>query len=185
MKNVTIKNALLSLTAVLAVACGASHETTASYKKPADFTTRKTFRIDMKAAPGSITSKNAAKVVNSAKNEMTKKGFSENTSNPDWVVNITTGVKKTDEAGTNSNQFGGFSSLRDQIYWGQYKTTPKATKNTDFSAAIVIADAATGKIVWQSSGNVELAGNTTNPAKTIDSTVTNMLAGFSSTIAKN
>lgn len=185
MKNVTIKNVLLSLTTVLAVACGTSNKTTASYEKSADFSTHKTFRIDMKAAPGSITSKNAALVVNSAKNEMVKKGYTENTSNPDLVVSMTTLVKKTQEAAINTNQFGGFSSLRDQIYWGQYKTTPKATKNTDFSLVIAIADAATSKNVWQGSGNVEFAGATVNTGKTIDSTVTHILAGFSAAVAKH
>ena len=33
------------------------------------------------------------------------------------------------------------SLTRDQIYWGQYKSNAKATKNTDFSLMIAIADA--------------------------------------------
>lgn len=185
MKNVTIKNVLLSLTSTLAVACGTSSKTTASYEKSANFSAHKTFRIDMKAAPGSITSKNAALVVNSARDEMAKKGYKENTANPDLVVNIATLVKKTDEAAINTNQFGGFSSLRDQIYWGQYKTTPKATRKTDFSMVIAIADAATTKNVWQGSGNVEFTRNTANPGKTIDSTITKILAGFSAADEKH
>lgn len=185
MKNVTIKNVLLSLTTVLAVACSTSNKTTAGYEKSADPGARNTFRVDMKTAPGSITSKNASLVRSSAINEMTRKGFAESTGSTDWVVNIVTLVKNTDAPAINTNQFSGFSSLRDQIYWGQYKTTPKATKNTDFSLVIAIADASTSRNVWQGSGNVELARGTVNTGVTIDSTVTHILAGFSAAVAKH
>lgn len=184
MKNVTIKNVLLSLTTVLAVACGTSNKTTAGNEKSAALSTHNTFRVDMKTAPGSIISKNASLVRSSAINEMTRKGFAESAGSTDWVVNIVTLVKSTETAAINTNQFSGFSSLRDQIYWGQYKSTPKATKNTDFSLMIAIADAATSKNVWQGLANVELAGASVNTERVIDSTVTAMLAGFSSPVAK-
>jgi len=184
MRNVTIKNVLLSLTTVLAVACGTSHKTTAGYEKTPDFATEKTFRVDIKSVPGSITSKNAALLVNSAKNKMAKKGFTKKKTSPGQELKIITRLKEGSEPRVNTNQVGGFGSIQEQIYWSQYKTTPKATKSTSFSLTIVIADAATSKNVWQGTAIVELAGASVNPERVIDSTVTNILAGFSTAVAK-
>ena len=93
-------------------------------------------------------------------------------------------IRDRSEPVINADQFGGFGSIQEQIYWSQYKTTPKATKSTSFSLTIVIADAATSKNVWQGTAIVELAGASVNPERVIDSTVTNILAGFSTAVAK-
>src|SRR5215467_5811519 len=72
------------------VSCGPSLKVTKDYDKSVNFDQYKTFALyKSDSIHDAISQLNQQRIFNAVKSEMAKKGFQENTSNPDVLVNVT------------------------------------------------------------------------------------------------
>ena len=80
----------LLLIAGYLISCGPSLKVTDDYDKSVNFDQYKTFSLfNSDSIHDAISQLNQQRIINAVKNEMTKKGLQENTTNPDVLVNIT------------------------------------------------------------------------------------------------
>ncbi|WP_348811673.1 DUF4136 domain-containing protein [Flavobacterium maritimum] len=161
--------------------CSPSLSVTTDYDRSADFSKYKTFAFyDLADKSGSLSDLNRNRIINAVKTEMKNKGFTETSSNPDVMVNVTTVLvnKQSVTADTNTYGYGGY--YRPYRWGGSYSgtTTYNVYNYKDGSLIIDIIDAEKNQLVWQGTGNKEIDKPSSNPDQTISEAVAKIMSSY-------
>jgi len=180
-----MKNYLSVLFAVgvtIFFSCGPSLKVNTDYDKDVNFSQYKTFAIDKNDTINeAISAFNRERVLNAIRDEMTKKGFQENTSNPDLFV-FTAAIFKDKVSVTSNTNYYGYGGMYHPYYWGGGMATSNTSYNVrqykDGSLIIDVVDSKTQKLVWEGVGNKEIDGPIKNPETSIPKAVASIMTGF-------
>jgi len=178
---------LLAIAAYL-ISCGPSLKVTHDYDKSVNFDQYKTFALyKSDSIHDAISPLNQQRIVNAVKDEMVKKGFQENTSNPDVLVNITA-VLENRVAVSSTTDYYGYGGMYRPYYWGGGMGSSTTNYNVqhykDGSLIIDVVDANSKKLVWQGTGNKEIDGPVKNPDTAIPKAVASIMESFPTGKAK-
>jgi len=165
--------------------CSPTVKVTNDYDHAINFGEFKTFAVyDLKAQQGQVNQLNIERVTNAIRAEMTAKGFTESTSNPDLKVNAVSILKNKTQVTADSNFYGYGGMYRPYGYWGGgammggASTTFNSYDYVDGSLIIDIVSTKTDKLVWQGIGNAEIDSKPDNPEEFINSSIKKILEGF-------
>jgi hypothetical protein len=178
-----IKNlAMLSLGLILIASCGPTLKVTHDFDKNANFSGYHSFNFYNLKTTGSVSQLNADRIVEAIKAEMVSKGYKENSSSPDLMINAVTILKDKQSVSATTNYYGYGGLYRPYSYWGggmAYGSTSVNTYNyKDGSLIIDIVDAKNQKMVWQGTGNSEIDKTPKDPTEKINTAVTKILESF-------
>jgi len=172
----------IALVGLMLASCGTTVNVSSDYDRANNFSGYKTFSVyDLKTKEGQVSSLNAERIVKAIRAEMTKKGFTESSSNPDLQVNAMTFLKDKQSVTANTNYYGYGGGYRSYGYWGGGvggTTTYNTYNYKDGSLIIDIIDSKTNKMVWTGTGNAEIDKAPKNPDEFIAGAVTKILAAF-------
>ncbi|WP_163407346.1 DUF4136 domain-containing protein [Flavobacterium ajazii] len=165
--------------------CSPTVNVTKDYDHAINFSEFKTFAVfDLKAQEGQVNQLNVDRVAKAIRAEMTAKGFTESTSNPDLKVNAVSILKNKTSVSANSNYYGYGGMYRPYGYWGgggmmaSGTTTFNTYDYVDGSLIIDIVSTKTDKLVWQGIGNAEIDSKPDNPEEFINGAIKKILEGF-------
>jgi Domain of unknown function (DUF4136) len=184
MKN-TYNIFMIFLAALMLVSCSTVSVTT-DYDKTTSFSQYKTFDFyQLTDKSGSVSDLNKNRIIKAIKTDLLSKGFTQTSSNPDLLVNITTILedKKRVIAQTDYYGYGGY--YRPYSWGGRYAGfAPPATTSfnvydyKDGSLIIDIIDTSKKQLVWQGTGNKEIDKPSDDPDTTINEAVTKIMESF-------
>lgn len=167
--------------ALIIFSCSPSLKVTSDYDKSASFAQYKTFAIDTMRMSQSVSQLNQNRIINAVKAEMTKKGFTENTT-PDLLVHISAIFEKQKSVTSTTDYYGYGGFYRPYMWGGGMGATGYTTYNvqnyTDGSLIIDIADAKTKNLLWEGIGNKEIDKPAKDPDAAISEAVGKILANF-------
>lgn len=150
--------------------------------KTIDFTKYKSFSFyELKDKSGAVSDLNKNRIIQAVKSEMFKKGFIENKTNPDLLINLTTLIadKKSVTSNTNYYNYGGYYR---PYGWGNgylgSTTTYNVYEYKDGSLIIDLIDVNSNQLLWQGIGNKEIDSPSKNPEKTISEAVAKIMEKF-------
>ena len=173
---------------ILFNSCGPSLKVTSDYDKAADFTKYKTFKIDLDPQKTSVSQLNQTRIITAVKNELTKKGLTENTTSPDLLVNISTILKDKKSISSNTDYYGYGGFYRPYVWGGGMGVTGYTTYNIqdykDGSLIIDVADASSKKLIWEGIGNSEIDKPLSNPDAQISAAIAKIMASYPSGLTK-
>lgn len=171
--------------------CSPTVKVTTDYDHAANFSEYKTFAFyDLKAQEGQINQLNVDRITKAIRAELTSKGFTETTINPDLKVNAVTILKNKTSVSANTDFYGYGGMYRPYGYWGGgammggANTTFNTYDYVDGSLVIDIVSSKTQKLVWQGIGNAEIDSKPDNPEEFIAASIKKILAGFPPGLAK-
>lgn len=171
--------------------CSPTVKVTTDYDHATNFSNFKTFAVyDLKAQEGQINQLNADRILKSIRTEMTAKGFTETSNNPDLKVNAVTILKNKTSVSANTDFYGYGGMYRPYGYWGGgammggANTTVSTYDYVDGSLVIDIVSTKTQKLVWQGIGNAQIDSKPDNPEEFIGNSIKKILAGFPPGLAK-
>ena len=125
---------------------------------------------------------NVDRIINAIKGELTKKGLTETSHNPDLMVNAITILKDKQEVTATTNYYGYGGYYRPYGYYGGMGGSGYTTVSTyeykDGSLIIDMVDAKTNKMVWEGIGNKDIDKAPKNPDEAIRNAVASILAGY-------
>jgi hypothetical protein len=182
MKKLYRVGILIAVT-VIVVSCGPSLKVSSDYDKAANFGQYKTFSLYRSdSLHESISQLNQDRIFNSVKNEMTKKGFQETTSNPDLLINVVA-ILKDRVAVSSTTDYYGYGGVYRPYYWGTGMGTTSTTNYNvqhykDGSLIIDVIDAGTKKLLWQGTGNKEIDKPAKDPDTAIPKAISSIMASF-------
>jgi len=170
------------LMAICLIGCGPSLKVTHDYDKSVNFDQYKTFALyNSDSIHDAISQLNQQRIINAVKGEMTKKGFQENTSNPDVLVNITA-ILQNRVAVSSTTDYYGYGGMYRPYYWGGGMSAASTNYNVqhykDGSLIIDVIDASTKKLVWQGTGNKEIDKPAKDPDTAIPKAVASIMESF-------
>lgn len=175
----------------LLFSCSPTVKVTTDYDHAANFGEYRTFTVyDLKAQEGQVNQLNVDRVAKAIRAEMTAKGFTESTSNPDLKVNAVSILKNKTQVTADTNFYGYGGMYRPYGYWGGGammgggSTTFNSYDYVDGSLIIDIVSAKTGKLVWQGIGNAQIDSKPDNPEEFINGAIKKILEGFPPGVAK-
>jgi hypothetical protein len=176
-----IKLSFVLLTAIILGACGSGIKISSDFDRSVDFSKYKTFSFYQLTDKGpGLSELNRDRIVNSIKQELVKKGMTENNTNPDVLVNATA-VTKDKKQVTGTTNYYGYGGYYRPYSWSpgfSGTTTYNVYEYKDGSLIIDFVDAASKKLVWQGTGNKEIDMPVKNAETLIPEAVTKILAGF-------
>ena len=177
-----IKGLFVAITTLCVASCSTPLKVTNDFDKDTDFTGYKTFAIDTLKASQSVSQLNQNRIIHAVKNEMTKKGFTENASDPDLLINVAT-VLKDKKSDSSSTDFYGYGGLYRPYAWdGVMGATGYTTYNVQHykngSLIVDIADAKTKSLIWEGIGNKELDKPLKDPDTEIPAAVASIMKKF-------
>ncbi|MDX2046512.1 MAG: DUF4136 domain-containing protein [Chitinophagaceae bacterium] len=183
MKKVTFKSLLLALPVFFMVSCKPTLNVTSDYDRSTNFSAYKTFSLYYLVTNRNVSELNEDRIWNSIRAEMLRKGYTENHSNPDLVVNAVSVVKNKRYLSANTNFYGYGGAYRPYGYWGGYgatsgSTTVQANNYKDGSLMIDVIDAKTQRLIWEGTGTAEFEKQPKNPEEVISNAVTKIMATF-------
>jgi len=164
------------------VSCGPSLKVTDDYDKSVNFDQYKTFALyNSDSIHDAISPLNQQRIIKAVKDEMVKKGFQENTSNPDVLVNITA-VLQNRVAVSSSTDYYGYGGMYRPYYWGGGMGSSTTNYNVqhykDGSLIIDVIDANSKKLVWQGTGNKEIDKPAKDPDTIIPKAIASIMESF-------
>jgi hypothetical protein len=170
---------------IIAWSCAPSFKVNSDYDKSADFTAYKKFALynpdNLNKAISELT---RSRVFAAIKNEMTKKGFVEDSASPDLLVNVV-GIfedrQSVSSTTTGGGMYGGYYGGMYGAYgWGggTSHTNVDVRHYKDGSLIIDVVEASSKKLLWQGTGNKEIDGPVKNPDVTIPKAVGLIMASF-------
>jgi len=173
----------LLLIAAYLISCGPSLKVTDDYDKSVNFDQYKTFSLfNSDSIHDAISQLNQQRIINAVKNEMTKKGFQENTTNPDVLVNITA-ILQNRVAVSSTTDYYGYGGTYRPYYWGggmggSSTTNYNVQHYKDGSLIIDVIDANSKKLIWQGTGNKEIDKPAKDPDTAIPKAVASIMESF-------
>lgn len=178
MKKVMIKSLLLALAVTLMVSCKPTLKVTSDYDRSANFSSYKTFSLYYLVTNQHVSQFNEQRIWNSIREEMKKKGYTENDRNPDIVVNAISVVNNKKYLSANSSGYGYGGVFRP--YGGTLSAsgTVNAVQYKEGTLLIDILDGKTSKLVWEGTGSAEFEKMPKDPEKVIKDAVNKILAAF-------
>ncbi|CAI2766144.1 DUF4136 domain-containing protein [Flavobacterium collinsii] len=169
----------------LIYSCSPTVKVTTDYDPSTNFNEYKTFTVyDLKAQEGQVSQLNVDRVTKAIRSEMTSKGFTETTTNPDLKVNAVSILKTKTSVSANTDFYGYGGMYRPYRYWGGgpimggANTTVNTYDYVDGSLIIDIVSTKTQKLVWQGIGNAQIDSKPNNPEEFISSSIKKIMAGF-------
>src|ERR1043165_188102 len=98
--------------------CSPSLKVSSDYDKSVNFDQYKSFALfNSDSIHDAISPLNQQRIINAVKSEMVKKGFQENTSKPDVLVNITA-ILQNRVAVSSTTDYYGYGGMYRPYYWG-------------------------------------------------------------------
>ncbi len=180
----------LACTTLIMAGCSPSLKVSTDYDRNANFQQYKTFALYQDdAKKDAISALNADRINNAVKAEMIKKGFTENTSSPDLLVNVIT-ILKDRQSLSSTTDYYGYGGYYRPYAWGgggmgvTGNTTYNVENYKDGSLIVDIVTADSKKLVWQGTGNSEIDKPLKDPDKQIPEAVAKIMAGFPPGAAK-
>jgi len=171
--------------AIIAWSCSASFKVNSDYDKTVDFTGYKKFALyNPDNLNKAISELNRSRVFGAIKSEMTKKGFVEDTTSPDLLVNVVAifeDRQSVSSTTTGGAMYGGYYGGMYGAYgWGggTSHTNVDVRHYKDGSLIIDVVEANSKKLLWQGTGNKEIDGPVKNPDETIPKAVGLIMASF-------
>ena len=109
----------LVIVIAVTLSCEPSLKVSTDYDKAVNFGQYKTFSMYQDVnIHDAISQLNQDRIINAIKSEMTKKGFQENTSSPDVLVNVVAILKDRVEVSSTTNYYGYGGVYRPYYYGG-------------------------------------------------------------------
>ena len=188
-----ILNTCLFFAAILGfTSCAPTLNVTSDYNHSANFSNYKTFGIyQLPDKSQSVSQLNQGRIMSAVKAQMMAKGFTESSSNPDLLVNVT--AVKTNQEGLQANTMGAGGMYGYGGYYRPYgyggmggmsTTTVTFTNTITGSVIIDIVDAAKNEVVWTGTGNKEIDKPSQNPEQDISAAITKIMASFPPGVAQ-
>lgn len=173
---------LIGLLAILMVwSCGPTLKVNTDYDKSVDFSKYKTFSLYKMDTNSGISELNQKRIATAIRNEMISKGFQENTSSPDMLVNQVA-IFKDKVAVSSTTNYYGYGGVYRPYYWSGAGVSGTTSYNVDEykegSLIIDVIDAGTQKLIWQGIGNKEIDGPVKDPDTKIPKAITMIMEGF-------
>lgn len=165
------------------ISCGPTLKVSSDYDRAQTFSNFKTFALyQSDSSMTALSQLNKERILAAVKAEMTKKGFTENTSSPDLWVNAVAIVKDKIALSSTTDYYGYGGVYRPYAWGGTLGVTANTTYNADTykdgSLIIDIVDASTKKVVWVGTGSSEIDKPLKNPDEEIPAAVTKIMASF-------
>ncbi len=164
------------------ISCGPSLKVSSDYDKSVNFDQYKTFALyKSDSIHDAISPLNQQRIVNAVKDEMVKKGFQENTGNPDVLVNITA-ILQNRVAVSSTTDYYGYGGMYRPYYWGggmgSATTNYNVQQYKDGSLIIDVIDANSKKLLWQGTGNKEIDKPAKDPDTVIPKAIASIMESF-------
>ncbi|WP_264564890.1 DUF4136 domain-containing protein [Flavobacterium sp. N3904] len=180
-----IKTSLFLFLVSLFVSCS-SVTVSSDYDHSANFSKYKTFSFYQLNVTGqTINQLNQNRIISDVKANLISKGFTEDTSNPDMLVNATTVMQAEKQYNANTNYYGAGGMYRPYGWGGGYggmggmaNTTVSVQNYTDGSLVIDIIDASTKTLIWTGTGSKDIYSQSDNPDQAVLDAVTKIMASF-------
>jgi len=168
--------------------CEPSLKVSQDYDKSVNFGQFKTFSMYQDInIHDAISQLNQERIINAIKGEMKKKGYQENATSPDVLVNAVAVLQDRVDVTSTTNYYG-YGGYYRPYYWGGAGATGTTNYSTrhykDGSLIIDVVDANTKKLVWQGIGNKEIDKPAKNPDETIPKAIASIMEGFPPGAAK-
>jgi len=177
--------AMIALTFTgLLFSCGPSLKVTSDHDSSVNLHQYHTFSMyKLDGKTDALSELNANRITTAVKNEMLKKGFTENTTNPELLVNTVAILKDRQSVSSNTDFYGYGGGYRPYAWGGgmggvSANTTYNVENYKDGSLIIDIVEAASKKLIWQGTGNSEIDKPLKDPDKQIPAAVTKIMASF-------
>jgi hypothetical protein len=167
---------------LLLAACSSPLKVTSDHDSSVDFSQYKTFAMyKLTDKSGAVSQLNQNRIIEAVRKQMLAKGFTENESNPDVLVNVVTYLKEKQQVTANTNYYG-YGGYYRPYAWGGGMASGTTTYNTydyhDGTLMVDVIDAAKKQLVWQGVGNKEIDKPNKNPDKKISEAITKIMASF-------
>jgi hypothetical protein len=166
---------------IIAMSCGPSLKVNTDYDKSVNFTSYKTFALyKADEIHEGISQLNKDRIANAIKSEMIKKGYQENVSSPDLLVNPVAIFKDRTSVSSTTNYYG-YGGMYRPYYGGggmSGTTSYDVQHYKDGSLIIDVLDASTKKLIWQGIGNKEIDGPVKDPDTKIPQAIASIMAEF-------
>jgi hypothetical protein len=177
--------AIIALTFTgLLLSCGPSLKVTTDHDSSVNLHQYHTFSLyKLEGKNDAISELNANRINAAVKSEMVKKGFTENTTSPELLVN-TIAILKDRQSVSSNTDFYGYGGAYRPYAWGggmggvSASTTYNVENYKDGSLIIDIVEAASKKLIWQGTGNSEIDKPLKDPDTQIPAAVTKIMASF-------
>jgi hypothetical protein len=183
--------AYLITAAIIVWSCAPSFKVNSDHDKTVDFTAYKKFALyNPENLNKAVSDLNRTRVFNAIKNEMIKKGFVEDTTSPDLLVNavaIFEDRQSVSSTTTGGGMYGGYYGGMYGAYgWGggTSHTNVDVRHFKDGSLIIDVVEASSKKLLWQGTGNKEIDGPVKDPDVRIPKAVGLIMASFPPGAAK-
>ena len=166
---IKIKTFLLILALGLLTSCASSLKLSYDYDKSTNFTSYKTFSVYGLVTTLNINQFNAERIVSAIRREMIKKGFREDNTNADLVINALTILK--DKQSLSASGYGGW-------YRPYSNVNIQSNHYKEGSLVIHLIDADSKQLIWEGMAYSEITKKPKDPEKTINEVVARILNGF-------
>ena len=167
---------------IIAWSCAPSFKVNSDYDKSADFVGYKKFALyNAENLNKGVSELNRTRVANAIKSEMTKKGFVEDVTSPDLLVNAVAIFQDRQSLSSTTTGGGGYYGGRYGAYgWGggTSHTNVDVRHYKDGSLIIDVVEASTKKLLWQGTGNKEIDGPVKDPDVNIPKAVGLIMTSF-------
>lgn len=161
--------------------CEPQLKVTSDYDKSANFTQYKTFGVDTLHVSSSVSQINQNRIINALKDEMKKKGFTEN-ANPDLLVHVSAILKDKQSVSASTNYYGYGGYYRPYGWGGGMGATGYTTYSVDEykegSLIIDLVDSKSKTLVWEGIGNKEIDKPSKDPEAAIRDAIGKILANY-------
>jgi hypothetical protein len=180
MKKVTIRFLLVALPALVMFSCKPTLHVSTDYDRSLDFSKYKTFGMYYLVSSKNVSQLNEERIWNSIRSELSKKGYVENNTNPDLVVNAVSVLKDKKYLSVSSTSYG-YGIARP--YWGgagmsSGSGTVQAYDFKNGSLKIEVVDTKTNRLIWEGTVSADIEKQPKNPGEAIQQTVTKIMTGF-------
>jgi hypothetical protein len=169
-------------TIAMVLSCEPTLKVSSDYDKSVDFKKYKSYQLfEGDSFRTAVSELNRGRIINSIKNEMVKKGFTEDHANPDVLVNTVAIVSSKVSVSANTDYYG-YGGYYRPYYWGgsggSSTTTYDVQHYKDGSLIIDIIDASTKKLIWQGIGNSRIDEPLKDPDNQIPKAIEKIMEGF-------
>ena len=171
MKKIIFNGIFCVLTATFAVSCAPTIKVTTDYDKSVNFAAYKSFSLYNYASTPNVNQLNAKRILNSVRNEMIKKGYTEDNYYPDLRINVLSLLKDKKSIDVSNNGYG---------FWpgGNGNATIGTSDYKDGSIVVRVVDINTNMLLWEGIGKAEMTEQPKNLDEAINIAVAKIMNEF-------